>query len=252
MALSSATNPVLDGLEVAVSSVTADDSDNVLNQIYPAQTSVDILGVTNGQDDYVTLPALADVPNGHEIIINSQVSPCLLHTPAGSGEKINNVDCDGTNDYPLTVSEVVKVVKISNTVGWMAHAYSALGAVVAAVVPAAVSASSSLSPSVSPSVSKSPSKSPSISPSISPSSSLSPSASPSVSPSVSLSPSTSPSVSPSVSTSPSVSVSPSVSKSPSISPSISPSVSPSVSTSPSLSPSASPSISPSFSPSPNP
>lgn len=54
---------------------------------------------------------------------------------AASGEKINNEDCDGTKEYLMTDTQVVKVVKISNTVGWMAHGYSAIGAVVTAVVP---------------------------------------------------------------------------------------------------------------------
>ena len=223
MALSSATNPVLDGVRVAVSNVVADDSASYLNQIYAPCQSVNVIGITNSENDYVILPLIADVPIGHEIIINNVASSDFqLRTPASSGTKINNVDCDGTGSYPMTNTQILKVIKISNTVGWMAHGYTAIGAVATAVVPEG----HSLSPSISPSVSKSPSKSPSVSlsPSISPSVSLSPS----ISPSVSKSPSLSPSISPSVSVSPSAS----------LSPSSSPSVSPSVSKSPSLSPSA--------------
>jgi hypothetical protein len=58
-----------------------------------------------------------------------------LRTPASSNEKINGQDSDGTKEYLCTDTEVLKVVKINNTVGWMGHAYSAIGAVVTAVVP---------------------------------------------------------------------------------------------------------------------
>jgi hypothetical protein len=58
-----------------------------------------------------------------------------MRTPASSNEKINNEDCDGTKEYLCTDTEIIKVVKISNTIGWMAHAYTAIGAVATAVVP---------------------------------------------------------------------------------------------------------------------
>ena len=35
----------------------------------------------------------------------------------------------------LTATQIHKFVKINNTIGWMGHGYSALGAVVTAVVP---------------------------------------------------------------------------------------------------------------------
>lgn len=231
MALSSSTNPVLDGLQNLNSNVTAGSTDAGANTIFPAQKAITVTG--SGGGTYAVLPSLADVPNGHEILINC-ASDSFLRTPASSDEKINDVDCDGANQYPLVATQVLKIIKVNNTVGWVAHELTALGATVTAVVPGAHSSSPSISPSVSPS--KSPSVSPSASPSVSPS--VSPSRSPSVSPS------RSPSVSPSASVSPSRS--PSVSPSASVSPSVSPSKSPSVS------PSASPSVSPSFSPSENP
>jgi hypothetical protein len=106
------------------------------NSIAPGVRSVQVGTVANNADDFIVLPALADVPNGHEIIVLCSAGGNFeMRTPASSGEKINNQDCDGTKEYLCTDTEVVKVVKISTTVGWMAHGYSAIGAVVTAVVP---------------------------------------------------------------------------------------------------------------------
>ena len=106
------------------------------NTIAPGVKSVVVGAVTNNANDWIILPALADVANGHEItILCSAGGNFELRTPASSNEEINSEDCDGTKEYLCTDTEVLKVVKINNTIGWMAHAYSAIGAVVAAVVP---------------------------------------------------------------------------------------------------------------------
>ena len=98
--------------------------------------SVSVEGVVTDANDWIVLPALADTKDGHEItILCSAGANFEMRTPAASGEEINSEDCDGTKEYLCTDTEVMKVVKISNTIGWMAHAYSAIGAVVAAVVP---------------------------------------------------------------------------------------------------------------------
>lgn len=116
--------------------LTADDSQSGLNSIDYARKSVVVSGVVNDANDFIVLPALADVMNGHEITILCSASANFeMRTPASSGEKINAQDCDGTKEYLMTDTQVVKVVKINNTVGWMAHGYSAIGAVVTAVVP---------------------------------------------------------------------------------------------------------------------
>jgi hypothetical protein len=92
--------------------------------------------VTNDADDFVVLPSLADVPNGHEIVMVGQAGANFeVRTPATSAEEINSEDCDGTKEYLFTDTQIVKFVKIDNTIGWMAHGYSAIGAVVTAVVP---------------------------------------------------------------------------------------------------------------------
>ena len=139
MNTSNATNPIYDGIWFRPYLVTPDDATPAVvgqNAIPPSIKVVQVGAVTNNANDWVILPSLAQVPNGHEItILCSAGGNFELRTPAGSNEEINSEDCDGTKEYLCTDTEVLKVVKINNTIGWMAHAYSAIGAVVTAVVP---------------------------------------------------------------------------------------------------------------------
>ena len=147
MALSSGTNPVLDGVSLYENTITANTSDAGSNRIYPPTQNIVVAGVTVNANDYIWLPSLADVPVGHKITINNQSgSHCYLRTPAASGEKINDLDCDGTNKYPLTNTNVVEVVKRSAAGGWITMEHTNLGAAVT-TVPGALSASPSASPS---------------------------------------------------------------------------------------------------------
>jgi len=133
------TSPSLDGLHFNVWNVTPDDATPAVlgqNAIHPRAKVVAVGAVTNDANDWITLPALADVPNGHEITILCNAGGNFeMRTPASSGEEINSEDCDGTKEYLCTDTEIIKVIKIDSTIGWMAHAYSAIGAVVTAVVP---------------------------------------------------------------------------------------------------------------------
>lgn len=106
------------------------------NSVQPGVKQVEVTTVTNDVNDFIVLPSLAKVPNGFELTVLCNAGGNFeMRTPASSNEKINGQDSDGTKEYLCTDTEVVKVVKISNTVGWMAHGYSAIGAVVTAVVP---------------------------------------------------------------------------------------------------------------------
>jgi len=128
--------PPFAGVHFKVKNITADDSDSALNTIPAGVVSVNVVGVTNDTDDYIVLPLLKTVQDGHEISIQCATGGAFeMRTPASSTELINNKDCDGTTEYLCTDTEVLKVVKIDDTIGWMAHAYSAIGAVVTAVVP---------------------------------------------------------------------------------------------------------------------
>lgn len=116
--------------------LTPDDSESVLNQIPPSATMVSVGAAVNGANDFIVLPSLADVPIGHEItVVGNAGSNFEVRTPDWSAEEINSEDCDGTKEYLFTDTQIVKFVKISDTVGWMGHGFSALGAVVTAVVP---------------------------------------------------------------------------------------------------------------------
>lgn len=136
MAQSNGRTPRLQGVEYTPVVVVATATDVSVNSIPPLAKSVKVTGVVTNADDYVYLPPLNSCPDGHEItLLCSAGANFELRTPAASGEKINAQDCDGTKEYLCTDTEVVKVVKINNTIGWMAHGYSAIGAVVVAVVP---------------------------------------------------------------------------------------------------------------------
>lgn len=141
MNTANATNPVFDGIwyrphQVKPATNVTPSATGLTNAIPPTVKVVEVQAVTNNANDWITLPSLADVPNGHEITILCNAGTAFeLRTPASSNEKINTVDSDGTQEYLCTDTEVIKVVKVSDTDGWMAHAYTALGAVATAVVP---------------------------------------------------------------------------------------------------------------------
>ena len=134
MAIPNGSDPRLNGIAFAAVSVKPDA---VSKGVVPENAkSVVVVAVTNDANDWIVLPSLTKTENGHEItILCSAGGNFEMRTPASSGEKINGQDCDGTKEYLCTDTEVVKVVKISDSVGWMAHGYSAVGAVVTAVVP---------------------------------------------------------------------------------------------------------------------
>lgn len=116
--------------------LVADDSESSLNSIPANAKVVTVSGVTNDANDFIYLPPLNDCNDGHEIlIINGGSSNYELRTPASSAEEINSEDCDATKEYLMTNTELVKVIKIDSTIGWMAHGYTAIGAVATAVVP---------------------------------------------------------------------------------------------------------------------
>lgn len=241
MAFPDSLTPVVDGIQFHPYYIQAASTTSGTNYI-PADRAAIVVSAAASAQAYVLLPALSEVPNGHKITL---LASAKCNVKSQSGEKINNVDSSGGDMFAIEVGQTFTIIKVDNTIGWVAWALDTLGAQVTAIVVS----SASLSPSASSSASMSPSAS--LSPSASPSRSQSPSASrsPSSSASASLSPSSSSSksMSPSASLSPSASQSPSASLSPSSSSSAS--MSPSASLSPSSSASRSKSPSASVSPS---
>lgn len=96
--------------------------------------SVTVEAVTNDANDWIVLPPLSKVLDGHEMIIICAAGGNFeLRTPASSNEKINNVDSDGTQEYLCTDTDHIRIVKKST--GWVAQSITNLGAVRTAVVP---------------------------------------------------------------------------------------------------------------------
>ena len=115
---------------------SATAADTLSRSIPRDVTQVSVLAVTNDANDFITLPHLVSVPEGHRITILCNAGGNFeLRTPAGSAEEFNSEDCDGTTEYLCTDTQVLYVTKISNTIGWEANAYTAIGAVATAVVP---------------------------------------------------------------------------------------------------------------------
>jgi len=116
--------------------LTADDAEGAGNTILPGTSAAYVDAYTNDANDFIVLPALASVENGFTITIVGQAQGNFeVRTPASSAEEVNSEDCDGTKEYLFTNTQIHKFIKIDNTIGWMAHGFSALGAVVTAVVP---------------------------------------------------------------------------------------------------------------------
>lgn len=137
-------SPVVDGIwyrpflmKAHTTDTGATTDGNVLGNSLPAGAKVGYVSAVNAAaTDRIRLPSLADVPNGHEMIIIGQASSNFrLATPASSTEKINNVNSDGTNSYLVTDTDIVLVRKINNTIGWVAQSITNLGAVRTAVIP---------------------------------------------------------------------------------------------------------------------
>lgn len=137
-------SPVLDGIMFRPFLVKANTTDigattdpNTLGNSIPAGAKTAYVQAVNANSsDIVRLPKLADVPNGHRVVIIAQAaSNFYLCTPASSSEKINNVNADGTNKYLVTDTDVLFLTKIDNTSGWVGQSITKLGAVRTAVIP---------------------------------------------------------------------------------------------------------------------
>jgi hypothetical protein len=137
-------SPVLDGIWFRPYIVKArndntgatTDSSSTGNSVPPTSKVALVGSVETDADDWITLPSLADVPNGHEIlVICSAGANFEMRTPTSSNEKINNVDSDGTQEYLCTDTDVIRVIKRNNTDGWVAQSLTRLGAVRTAVIP---------------------------------------------------------------------------------------------------------------------
>ncbi len=121
--------------EGTVQTISAAASESSTNSIVATAKAVNVTAVTVDANDFIVLPAIADVAIGEEIIITANAgSNFELRTPASSNTKINDVDSDGSQEYLVTDTDIVRVVKRTTT-GWAAQSITKLGAVRTAVVP---------------------------------------------------------------------------------------------------------------------
>src|ERR1035437_6503266 len=128
MSLSNGLNPTLSGIRIDDIKLAPTTGVTSANRIPASCDSIALLANITNTSDYIVLPSLADVPNGHRITIIANVANCLLRTPASSGELINAQNCDGTKKYLITAYDVVILTKIDNVVGWMGASWTQLGA----------------------------------------------------------------------------------------------------------------------------
>lgn len=136
MALSNSLNPTFDKIHITALQVTPAADSGASSKIQAGEVSIDVQAVTNDANDWIILPPLSEVQVGHSIRIACNAGTNFeLRTPATSGELINTVDSDGTQEYLCTDTEVLTVTKVSDTDGWVATAQTALGAIATAVVP---------------------------------------------------------------------------------------------------------------------
>lgn len=135
MSIANGSNPTLDGINFKAVTLSAAAANSATNSIPPTVKSVNVTAVTNDANDWITLPDIADVSIGHQIVIAANAgSNFELRTPASSNTKINDVDSDGSQEYLVTDTHTVIVTKRTTT-GWVAQSLTKLGAVVTAVIP---------------------------------------------------------------------------------------------------------------------
>lgn len=124
------------GQAFSAQDVTAEATVVAGNTILPGSNAVVVTAVTGDANSYVVLPSLSAVPDGWAVrIIGEADSNFEVRTPASSNEEINSEDCDGTKEYLFTKLQIHTFIKFNDTIGWVAHGVTALGAAVTPVVP---------------------------------------------------------------------------------------------------------------------
>lgn len=127
--------PDLDGFHLKPVVLTAAATNSSSNSIPPKAKVAVVTAVATDANDWITLPAIADVPIGHKITIACNAGGNFeLRTPASSNTKINDVDADGSQEYLCTDTDTIEVTKRTTT-GWSAVSFTNLGAVRTAVIP---------------------------------------------------------------------------------------------------------------------
>lgn len=135
MAVSNGLNPTFDGMFTRSVTLTPAATNTSANTIVPGVRNVRLGANVNDVNDWTNLPPLASVPDGFEITIIAGAANSELRTPAASNEKINAQDSDGTKEALLTATNVYKVIKNDNTLGWTLIGFTQIGAYQTAIIP---------------------------------------------------------------------------------------------------------------------
>jgi hypothetical protein len=136
MAISDGSMPTVQGINFEAQQVLAAAAQGATNSVAPGTKVVKVTGVTVDANDFIVLPPLGSVNDGHEItVLCSAGANFEVRTPSGSNEKINAQDSDGTKELLATDTTVLTITKISASVGWVSVVTTALGAFGTAVVP---------------------------------------------------------------------------------------------------------------------
>jgi len=97
MAVANGLNPTFDGLQLKSVTLTPTAAQGGVNSIPAGAQSVRLGANVNGVTDFVVLPSLADVQDGHCVTIIAGSANCEVRTPSASAEEINSEDCDSRN-----------------------------------------------------------------------------------------------------------------------------------------------------------
>lgn len=107
-----------------VENITAGTNATYTAQIAQDASSTKVVNVTSGgATAYVVLPKAKEELIGRVILLKVATNGYELVTPDASGDTINQVDSDGTNQYDVAADTVVRCTQISAT-GWIAETIS--------------------------------------------------------------------------------------------------------------------------------
>ena len=115
-----------------VESITAAADGAYTGAIAQDASSVKVVAVTSaGATHWVTLPKAAAEYIGRVIFITVGSNGYELVTPSASGDTVNGVDCDGTNQLDVAASSTLRCTQVSAT-GWVAEQITATAIAVVA------------------------------------------------------------------------------------------------------------------------
>lgn len=113
--------PILGATQVLTTAAngvfTALIDDEYISRLFVTLTS-------GGATEYAVLPKAAADKIGREIYITVGSNGLELVTPSGSGDTINQVNADGTNQLDVAANTTVRCTQISAT-GWLAETIAA-------------------------------------------------------------------------------------------------------------------------------